>query len=125
MQFTKRNHRTGVAAVEFALTVPILFAFLFAALEFTRGFMMLHTADNAAYEGARRGIVPGATSAQVQAEVQRVMGAVGARNVNIEVNPTTITNETDVVTVNVSVPMNSNSLISPVLFRNLFHNTFK
>jgi len=43
------NRRCGVAAVEFALTAPILFLFLFAALELGRMNMIRQTANNAAY----------------------------------------------------------------------------
>ena len=45
--------RRGAAAVEFAMTVPILFMLLFAALELGRMNMIRQTANNAAYEAAR------------------------------------------------------------------------
>ena len=63
----KRIHsnRRGAAAVEFAMTAGLAFFFFFAALEFCRVSMMRHTVQNALYEGARIGIVPGATASDV------------------------------------------------------------
>ena len=49
----KNQHRHGVAAVEFALTVPFLFLFIFATYELGRANMIMHTTEAAAYEGAR------------------------------------------------------------------------
>ena len=112
------RNRRGATAVEFALTSGILFAFLLASLEFTRAFTMLHSADNAVYEGARRGIVPGATAAAVRTEATEIMTLVGARNIDVTVDPATITNDTKEVTVAIEVPMNRNSFIAPFLFRN-------
>ena len=99
------------------MTSGILFTFLLGALEFTRAFMMLHSADNAAYEGARRGIVPGATSQKVKDEALTVMKTMGAKEVNVIVNPSTITNSTKEVEVRIEVPMNKNSLVAPFLFK--------
>ena len=58
--------RTGATTVEFAITVPILFSLLFTAFEFSRMNVIRQTAVNAAYEGARRGIVPGASETDVE-----------------------------------------------------------
>ena len=57
-----RRHagRRGATTVEFAMTAPVLFLFLFAAMEFSRYNMVSQTATNAAFEGARQCIVPGA-----------------------------------------------------------------
>ncbi len=53
--------------VEFAICFPLLLLFFFAAFEFCRANMIRQTADNAAYEGARRAIVPGATAEDARA----------------------------------------------------------
>ena len=57
---TRRQRlRRGATAVEFAIVLPILLTFVWAAFEFTRWAMIRHVADNAAYEAARCVIVPG------------------------------------------------------------------
>ena len=117
-RFRASQKRDGATTVEFAMTIPILFLLLFAALEFTRAFMLIHSADNAAYEGARRGIIPGANVAVVEQSARTILDAMGARNVSVTVTPNTIDNNVDEVTVDISIPMNQNGFLAPVFFKN-------
>ena len=99
--------------VEFAIVAPVFIVFLIAAFEFGRLNVIRHTADNAAYEAARHAIVPGATAGEAIARANSLMNVVGARNVNITVNPATLGSDVDTVTVTVDVPMASNGWIVP------------
>lgn len=112
-----KNLRRGAAAVEFALCAPIFFLFVFALFEFTWTNVLRHTADNAAYEAARRVMVPGATAAEATAEANRILGVIGARGASVTITPTVIQPETRSVTVQVAIPMNRNALISPRFMR--------
>ncbi len=85
-QSTRRRARRGATTVEFALTAPILFLFVFAGLEFGRLNMICHTMENAVYEGARRGLVPQATDNDIRKVVQSVMGAVSARQPTVTIS---------------------------------------
>ncbi|MGB7329470.1 MAG: TadE/TadG family type IV pilus assembly protein [Rubripirellula sp.] len=107
----KTQSRRGTTAVEFAIVAPLLFLFFFAAMEFVRVAMIRHTADNAVYEGCRAGIVPGATNAEVRAETMRVMNSLGVNNVALTVTPATIDRNTDEVTVQLDIPLDSNSFV--------------
>lgn len=109
----KRNKRRGASAVEFALTAPVLFTLFFAAYEFSRANMIRHTVDIAAYEGARQGIIPGATAAEVAGRVNAVLAPVGMSGVIVNVTPDPITRASRQVTVNVEVPMTGNGWILP------------
>ncbi len=113
-QLTKRN-RHGAAAVEFALTAGLAFFFFFAALEFCRVAMIRHTVENALYEGARAGIVPGATAANVTTRAQNILGTLGLRSVTIQVTPNPIIATTQTVQVRIQVPLNQN-LFGPAKF---------
>src|SRR3954462_6028363 len=108
----RRATRTGAVAVEFALTVPIFFVFLLAAFEFGWLNVVRHTADNAAYEAARTGIVPGAWAAGAAARATSVLNVIGARGAKINITPTSITSTTTEVTVAIDIPMSSNGLIT-------------
>ena len=112
-QQSKRHarQRTGAAMVEFAIVAPILFLFFFAAFEFCRVNMIRHTADNAVYEGARTGIIPGSTAAEAQQEAEQILNSLGLTAVSVQVTPSTITNDTEEVTVRVTVPLDDNSFI--------------
>jgi Flp pilus assembly protein TadG len=113
---SKRSVRRGVALVEFALTAPLLFLILFASIEFMRVNTIVNSIENAAYEGARRGIVPGATADEVVAEAKALTDAIGIRNAVIDVEPTEITLDTPQITVTVNVPADSNAFIAPRFF---------
>jgi Flp pilus assembly protein TadG len=110
---SKQPTRRGVALVEFALTVPILFLFVLAAFEFGWMNVLRHTADNAAYEAARAAMVPGATAAEATAKANSILGIVRARNAKVTVTPAVITPETTELTVEVDVPLGSNALVLP------------
>ena len=114
----RRRRRSGAMVVEFAICAPILFLFFFAALEFSRVNMIRQTIENAAYEGSRRGIVPGATANDCRNAAQVVLNTVSTNDANITVTPSVITPNTSQVTVTISVPVDSNSWITPLFFDN-------
>ena len=90
--------------------------FFFASLEFSRVNMIRQSVENAVYEGARRGIVPGATAENCRDAAQVVLNSISARDADIDVTPATITPNTDEVTVSISVPIDTNSWVIPVFF---------
>lgn len=104
--------RTGNVTVEMAVCLPILFLIMFGAIEFSRMNMLRHSIDNAAYEGARRGIVPGASASQCLAAATKVLQAVKAKNYTITVTPNSITDATTQLTVSVQLPLQSNSYVT-------------
>lgn len=109
----KKDSRRGAAAVEFALTLPVLLLLLFGGYELTRANMILHTCEAAAYEGCRIGIVPGATLAEVEAETNRVLGTINIRNATVTVDPNNLETDTDSLDVTVEVSFADNSLFVP------------
>ena len=113
-----RRVRHGAVTVEFALVVPILFLFVFGIIESARLNMLRNSLENAAYEGARRGIIPGATAADAQAEAERVLDAVSVGNASVAVSPAAIHSTTPEITVTVSVPLNGASWVIYVSARN-------
>jgi hypothetical protein len=106
-----RKNRTGAAAVEFALVSTLLFVLFFAALELCRVAMIRHTADNAVYEACRVGIIPGATSGEVQDQARAIMGTLGVSAVDVEVIPGNIDRDTEEVTVRIDIPLDANSYV--------------
>ena len=104
-----RRCRRGATAVEFALAAPILVLMIFAAIEFSRVNMLRHTAAEAAYEGARRGIVPGASADDVRTVATNIIHCASASTFTIDVSPATIVHDTPEVSVSVSIPVDANS----------------
>lgn len=119
---TKRRHRRarrGAAAVEFALVASLFFFVLFGMLEMSRMNTIRQTASNAAYEGARQCIVPGANAAEGRAAVTQLMQSIGVSGWTTTITPGTITDTTPDVTVEVRVPLNSNMWLPPLFMKDV------
>lgn len=115
LKITSVPNRRGAVVVELAVTAGLAFFIFFAALEFCRVSMMRHTVEHALYEGARQGIVPGATSAEVKAKAQSIMRTIGVRSTTIDVTPRAITSSTPEVSVRIRMPLDQN-LFAPAFF---------
>jgi len=76
--------------------------------------MNRHFAQNAAYEGARTGMLPGATSSRVQAAALEILRVSGVQDGTITVTPSVLTPDDTDVTVDVSIPVDSNSFLAPM-----------
>lgn len=107
------DRRAGATMVEFAVVVPTFFLLLFGAMEFSVVGTIRSTAHNAAYEGARKLVIPGADVSEGIAEARRIMSIVGVDTLTVTVSPTTITDETRQVTVNVRIPYDDNAIFTP------------
>ena len=97
--------RTGALTVEFAIVAPIIFFVFLGSIELTTLNLLRHTAANAAYEGARKAIVPGGTDAAAEAKAREILKIVGATT-DVDVN---IRRTTTDITVTVIIPINRNS----------------
>ena len=105
-----RCHRKGVTAVEFALTFPLLLALVFGSLEFSRANMIRNMCENAALEGARAGMIPGATAQDCMDASNELLDIIGIQNATVTINPTTVLPTTEEVEVTVTIPLADNSL---------------
>jgi Flp pilus assembly protein TadG len=108
--------RWGAASVEFALCAPVFFFLVFSGIELSRANMLIHTVESALLQGARRGIIPGATAGQCRQAAQDVLdiGRIGTST--ITVSPSTITEDTATVSISISVPLQQNSYQASSLF---------
>ena len=101
----KPDNRRGVVTVEFAIVAPVIFLMFFGALEFAAVNLVRQTASNAAYEGARVLVVPGANSDEAKTVAEQMLVNIGVANgatVNVE-------ETTEEVTVTVTIPADRNS----------------
>ena len=114
-RFQRENDRAGAAAVEFALTVPLLFLVAFGCIEMTRYNLLKNVAHQAAFESARIGVKPGATVQEVIDEAKDQMKYVCSDCV-VQVSPTEITSNTDEITVVIQVDIRQQGWITPQYF---------
>ena len=108
--------RRGATLVEFAIVVPVVMLFTFAAIEFTRVISIRHSVDNAVYEAARLAMVPGGTAADAQNESGRLLAAMGISDYLVDITPAVLTNDSPTVTVRISVPLDANSYLPQNFF---------
>ena len=114
-----KSSRSGAVLVEFALVLPVIM-FTFACLvEISRVMLLQHTADTAAYEGARSAMVPGAISANAVNTATELLTAARLKTTKVTVTPALIDETTPLVTVLVEIPVEANYWISPMLFQNM------
>jgi len=101
--------RRGAAAVEFALTAPVLFLLVFGMIEVGRALMVQHLLTNAARDGARAAILDGATVSAVESQVTSYLSgsSVSGSTVTVSPDPLTSADIGDPVSVNVQVPFDS------------------
>ena len=103
-QLLGRN-RLGGVAVEFAMVAPIFFLVLFGGIEFASIHVTQCAIENAAFEGVRHGIIPGATAKGCQQRAEAILDATRIQVYDVEVEPSVIDATTDEVSVTVTVPM--------------------
>ena len=102
--------------MEMAITLPLLFLVVLTSVEFGRMNVIRHTIDNAAYEAARKAIVPGVAAADAEREARRIMDIVGAQGVDVRITPPVLEIDTPQVNVNVSVDFGQNGFLTPFFF---------
>ena len=111
------RQRRGAATVEFAIALMALIIFTFTGIEFARVNMIRNTALNAAYEGARQGIIPGATAAECEAAANQLLNLVQISGGTAQATPSPILPSTEEITVTVTVPITSaNSFVTPQFY---------
>jgi len=103
-----RRARAGAAVAEVALTLPLFVGMGVGLLEFGRGFMVQQMVTNSAREGARQGILTGATETDVVAKVKDYLavGNIDPAAVQVSVTPANLqeAKSGDQVRVHVRVP---------------------
>lgn len=110
--------RLGAFTIDFAICSGVFFTILLAGFEFARFMYTRHSVEQAAYESARVGIVPGKTVAEVTAKANQILNATGVRNATITVTPTTFTTSTSTVTVEIRCKYSDNSWLKPMFLAN-------
>ncbi len=117
MRTSQAKHRQGAALVELALVLPVVLSIVAALLEFSRVSMLKHSADTAAYEAARVGVVAGAKRTEIITAADTLLRSAQLTQWSVTITPTAIDESTAWVRVRVDIPVAENSWISPFFFR--------
>ncbi len=116
MMKPKTHNRRGATTIEFAFVAIPMFLMIFACIEFARVSMIESMAEDAAFSAARHVMVAGATTTEGVTEGERLLALVGATG-TVTVVPTSndvdqedIDDDTQQITVTVTVLMEDNTL---------------
>ena len=108
-----------MAAVEFALVVPIFLLLVFGIIEFGRVMMVQQVLVNASREGARRAVLESATPSAVVNTVSDYLKAasvdVSESGISVTPDPSSVTNN-ESITVSVTVPFSRVSWMPPFIY---------
>jgi Flp pilus assembly protein TadG len=119
-QNRQQQNRRGVAAVEFALVVPIFLLLVFGIIEFGRVIMVQQVLVNASREGARRAVLETATADSVTKTVSEYLKAASVKvdkgDISVSPDPSSVTNHRP-ITVSVSVNFSDVSWMPPFLYQ--------
>lgn len=115
---TSRRNRRGAAVVEFAVVAPVFIMLVFGMIEYGRMVMVQQLLTNASREGARMGILDGATTSSVQTAVTTYLSnaSVTGATVTVNPNPPSSAGYGAPVTVTVSIPFSQVSWIPTPMF---------
>ena len=104
---SRNDARRGIAAVEFALVLPVFFLMVFGMIEYGRMVMVQQSLTNSSREGARLAVVDGSTVDSVKDVVENYLSsaavAVDRNNILVSPDPAT-TAFGDPITVSIAVP---------------------
>jgi len=113
-----RKDRRGTAVVEFAVVAPLFITLVFGMIEYGRMVMVQQLLTNASREGARMGVLDGATTAAVQSSVTSYLtnASISGATVTVSPNPPSSAGYGAPVTVTVSIPFSQVSWIPTPMF---------
>lgn len=109
----RHNDRTAAAVIELAICLPLLVLVALATVEACAMLYLKQSLKIAAYEGARVGIVDGATAVNVEAQCDQILSVRNIQQVSVSMtpaNPASL-NSGQFFAVTVSAPCVPNSLI--------------
>jgi Flp pilus assembly protein TadG len=107
-----RGSRHGATVVEFAICFPILLAFVFGTIEFSRVLQLQHTIRLAAFEGARAGVPLDSTTSDVTTKTQSILSAVKITNSTTTITPNPLAYASSTVTVTISADPAQNKWVT-------------
>jgi hypothetical protein len=112
------KERRGVAAVEFAVCVPIMVLLCLASIEACTMIYLKQSLSIAAYEGARTANVQGMTNDDVEDVCSQILSDRRVVGATIMVDPLDITTMPagDVITIECTAPCDVNAFVIPKYF---------
>ena len=115
---TSSKQRTAIAVVELAICLPFITLITFGTLEACRAVYLRQNLTVVAYEGARIGILPGASQTALEAQCDMMLNDRGIKGYTVSVTPAISSlSSGEMLNVTVSAKCNENSMVSNMFFQ--------
>jgi Flp pilus assembly protein TadG len=113
-----KRRRSGAAALEMAIVLPVYTTLIFGQLETARLGMVEQLLNVAAREGCRVAVINGKTQTDVQNRINTVLNGTGINVGTVNPSPSNWASSTGgtAISVTLSVPYNNVSWLQPPLF---------
>ena len=110
MKKSRLKKKRGAAIVEFAIVVPLILLVVVAVVNINALIYLKQSSKIACYEGCRVGIVRGANSENVEAQVTEILNSRRVKDYTIAITPNDVQSMVagDILTVQVEVLPQSN-----------------
>ena len=107
----RRSQRRGVAAVEFAVCLPVIVLLVFGSIEASSFIFLKQSLSVAAYEGIREGVRSGSTTAEATSRAETILISRDVNDFEVEFpnrRPSNASRGEEIV-IEVSTPTQTNS----------------
>ena len=113
-----RRKRRGASVVEFAVVAPVFILLVFGMIEYGRMLMVQQVLTNASREGARRAVLDGTLTSDVEAVINEYLasGSVSGASISVTPDPPSSAGFGEPVTVAISVPFDQVSWLPSPMF---------
>lgn len=115
-----RDSRSGVAAVEFAVCLPVLIILVFGAIEASSFIFLKQALNVAAYEGVREAVRLGSDNASGNARAENILNSRNIQDfvISFPNGETSDLDRGEIVIVEVSAPTSTNSPLAGQFINN-------
>lgn len=112
LQQEKQSNRSGLAAVEFALTLPIFMILIFGSIEASNAIYLRQAMTIVAYETAQVASSVGGTEAEAKLRGHEILKTYNIQDAKIVIQPpiTASIPRGTLIAVEISAPSNANSI---------------
>ncbi len=86
------HHRRGAALIEFAIVFPVVLLVVFATIDLCNRIYLQQAIAIMAYEGARVSTIPGATTSDIEQQIETMAENRNLKNLQINVAPSDFEN---------------------------------
>ncbi|MBC8355545.1 MAG: pilus assembly protein [Planctomycetes bacterium] len=110
--------RNGAATVELSICLPLFITVLFGSIEASNLIYLRESLCLASYEAARQAVSLDATKQEIEKRAMQLLSSRGVTKPTITFTPSDITSASggDPVTVTVSVPASSQTLLPKIVY---------